>query len=108
MPRLLIKKEDLVQIITGKDKGKKGKVIKAFPLKQKVVVEKINIVKRHTKPRTENQEGGIIEKEMPIHVSNVMILCGKCNRPVRSGHKTLENNKKVRICKKCGEILERN
>lgn len=100
-----IKKNDTVICITGKDKGKSGKVLKVLNHKGKVLVEKINIVKKHQKPTQANPQGGIIEKELPISFSNVMLLCKKCEKGVRIGKKVLEDGSKVRYCKKCGEIL---
>ena len=104
--KLSVKKGDFVQVISGKDKGKKGKIILTIPNKNRVVVEKVNIIKKHMKPTDANPQGGIIEKEAPIHVSNVMIFCQTCNRPVRIRKKILDNGKKVRVCSKCGEILD--
>ncbi|WP_341479097.1 50S ribosomal protein L24 [Heliobacterium chlorum] len=101
-----VKKGDLVQVISGKDAGKKGKVLQVIPDKHRVVVEKINLVKRHTKPTQANPQGGIIEKEAPLDASNVMIFCSKCDRPVRIAKKFLENGEKVRICRICGEVLD--
>lgn len=102
---LHIKKDDQVMVILGKDKGKIGKVIKVIPKKEKVLVEKVNIVKRHTRSG-QNTKGGILEKEAPLHISNLMIMCNKCNRPIRIGKKFLEDGKKVRICQRCKEIIE--
>lgn len=102
-----VKKGDTVLVITGKDAGKKGKVLTVIPKKQRVVVEGVNIVKRHTKPSQKMPQGGIIEKEAPIASSNVMLYCNKCNNPTRIAHKFLDNGKKVRYCKKCGEVLDK-
>lgn len=102
-----IRKDDQVMVVTGKEKGKTGKVSRVIPSKATVVVEKLNIVKRHQKPSQKYKHGGIIEKEAPLAVSNVMILCAKCKGPVRIGKKMLDDGKKVRICKKCGEVLDR-
>ena len=101
-----VKKGDTVLVITGKDAGKKGKVLGVFPKEQRVIVEKVNIVKRHSRPTRSLPQGGIIEKEAPIHSSNVMIFCGKCNNPTRVGKRILTDGSKVRICKKCGEVLD--
>ncbi|MEO0258386.1 MAG: 50S ribosomal protein L24 [candidate division WOR-3 bacterium] len=100
-----LKKDDMVITLVGKDKGKTGKILKVLRDKNKVIVEKINIVKRHVKPTQINPQGGIIEKEMPIDVSNVLLYCKKCQRGVRIGKKMLEDGSKVRVCKKCGEII---
>ena len=100
-----VKKDDLVQIVSGKEKGKRGKIIKVFPKKNRVLVEKINYIKRHTRPTQQQQEGGIIEKEGSIYASNVMLVCNKCDKPVKYKKKLLEDDKKVRICVKCNEVL---
>jgi len=107
MKKLHVKKGDLVLVIAGKDRGKSGKVIRVMPKKEAVIVERLNMVKRHLRPSPTTGKGGIVEKEAPIHVSNVQILCGKCNRPTRVGHRILEDGTKVRVCKKCGESLDR-
>src|SRR3989304_3048909 len=99
-----LKKGDKVKVVAGKEKGKTGKILKVVADKNKIVVEKLNFVKRHQKPDAQGK-GGIVEKEAPIHVSNVMPLCGKCGAAVRVGHKLLDEGKKVRICGKCHEIL---
>ena len=104
--RNYIKTNDQVEVITGKDKGRVGKVLRVVRGSDKVVVEKINMVKRHTKPNMVNQQGGIIEKEAPIHVSNVKLICPKCAKTVRPARKILDDGTKVRTCKKCGETIE--
>ncbi|MEJ2165623.1 MAG: 50S ribosomal protein L24 [Desulfobacterales bacterium] len=101
-----IKKEDKVKIIAGKDKGKIGKVLKVDRKKSRILVEKINIVKRHSRPSQKNRQGGIIEKEMPIEGSNVMVICNKCVTPTRVKMQRLEDGNKVRVCGKCGETLD--
>jgi len=106
MKKLHVKKGDLVLVIAGKDRGKSGKVIRVMPKKEAVIVERLNMVKRHLRPSPTTGKGGIVEKEAPIHISNVQILCGKCNRPTRVGHRILEDGTKVRVCKKCGEPLD--
>jgi large subunit ribosomal protein L24 len=100
-----LKKDDKVKVIAGKDKGKIGKILKVDRKENRVVVENINKVKRHVKPNMQNRQGGIIEKEAPIHSSNVMILCSQCMKPSRVGFKILEDGKKVRICSKCKEVM---
>ncbi|MDP2724743.1 MAG: 50S ribosomal protein L24 [Syntrophales bacterium] len=100
-----LKKGDRVKVVAGKEKGKTGKILKVVADKDKVVVEKLNFVKRHQKPDAKGK-GGIVEKEGPIHISNVMLLCNKCEMGVRVGHKVLEDGKKVRVCTKCHEILD--
>jgi large subunit ribosomal protein L24 len=102
-----IKKDDFVKVIAGKDRGKQGKVIRVFPKEQRITVERISMIKRHTRPTQKMQQGGIIEREGKIHVSNVMLVCVKCERGVRIGHKYLEDRKKVRICRRCGEVLDK-
>jgi large subunit ribosomal protein L24 len=102
-----IKKEDKVKVIAGKDKGKIGKVLNVNRKKSRVLVEKINIVKRHSRPSAQNKQGGIIEKEMPIQASNVMVMCNKCVTPARVKIQRLENGKKIRVCVKCGEALDK-
>ncbi|MEN8142758.1 MAG: 50S ribosomal protein L24 [Thermodesulfobacteriota bacterium] len=101
-----IKLNDQVEVIAGKDKGLVGKVIRSYRDKDQIIVEKVNMIKRHTKPNMANQQGGIIEKEAPIDVSNVMLLCPKCSKATRVGSKVLDDGAKVRICKKCGESVE--
>ena len=99
-----LKKGDLVKVVTGKEKGKTGKVLKIVAEKNKVVVEKLNFVKRHQKADGKGK-GGIVEKEAPIHASNVMLVCSKCDAAVRFGNKLSDDGKKVRVCSKCHEIL---
>ncbi len=101
-----IRKNDSVMVIAGKERGKTGKVLRVVTDKDSVIVERLNIVKRHTKPRGPQQSGGIIEKEAAIHASNIMIMCDKCNAPVRIGRKILADGKKIRICRRCLEALE--
>ena len=102
MNNLSIKKDDTVVVLSGKDKGKRGKVLAVQPKDRKVIVEKVNIVSRHTKPRQQGQEGGIIKKEAPIYACKVMRVCPKCDKPTRPAHKVLADGKKIRVCKKCG------
>jgi large subunit ribosomal protein L24 len=101
-----IKKNDTVKVIAGKDKGKDGKVLRIIPKKDRVIVEKVNMIKRHMKPNQQTRQGGILEKESPIHVSNLMLICSKCTDPTRVGYKTLDDERKVRYCKKCQEVLD--
>ncbi len=103
---IAIKKDDKVKVICGKDKGKVGKVIRVNSKKERLLVENINIAKHHTKPNAQNRQGGIIESEAPIHWSNVMLMCNKCIEPVRVKFKTLDDGKKVRVCRKCNEIID--
>lgn len=101
---LHIKKKDKVIILTGKDKGKTGEVLRILPEKGRVIVSKVNFIKKHTRG-TQTQPGGIHEKEAPLNISNVMLVCNKCNKPTRIKRETLADGQKVRMCKKCGEIL---
>jgi large subunit ribosomal protein L24 len=103
---LHVKKGDTVMVVTGKDKSKVGKLIQVLPKKERVLVEGVNVVKRHTRSRG-NEPGGILEKEAPIHVSNVMVYCGKCKKPVRTRTNILEDGKKARVCVKCGEAFDK-
>lgn len=105
--KLHVKKDDMVMIIAGKEKGKSGKVTRVFPEKGRIVVESINMVKRHSRPTRTNTEGGIIEKEAPLAASNVLLLCGACNQPARTGLRVLEDGSKARFCKKCNEIVDK-
>ena len=101
-----IRKNDSVMVIAGKERGKTGKVLRVLPDKGRIIVEKVNLVKRHTKPRGPQQAGGIIEKEAPLHASNIMMMCDKCNAPVRVGHKILDDGKKIRVCRRCNEAID--
>lgn len=103
--KLHVKKDDLVTIVAGKDKGKSGKILRVLPDKGRVLVENLNLIKRHTRPSRTSNEGGIIEKEAPIALSNVQLLCPGCNKPARTGLRVLEDGSKVRFCKKCNEIV---
>lgn len=118
--KMSIRKNDQVQVITGREKGKRGKVLRVLPKSGRVLVEKVNLVKRHIRPTQKNPQGGVIEKEAPLHYSNVLLLCPTCNRGVRHGVKVDTKGKepkgkktspkdgklsKVRICKRCGEVL---
>jgi len=101
-----LRKNDTIVVIAGKEKGKTGKVLRLIPDKGRVLVEKINLVKRHSRPSALHKQGGIIEKEAPIAVSNVLIRCPKCNAERRVEHKALEDGTKVRVCRKCNEVLD--
>ena len=101
-----IRKNDTIQVMAGKDKGKRGKVRFAYPKKNRVLVEGINFIKKHSRARGQVRQAGIIDLEAPINVSNVMLLCGKCNRPTRVGFTFLEDGRKVRICRKCREVID--
>lgn len=106
MKNYRIRKNDLVMVIAGKDKGKTGKVLKVLRKADRVLVEKRNMVKRHVRPNPYKREpGGIVEKEMPIHVSNLMVVCASCAKPTRVGYRETEDGKKVRFCKKCDKNM---
>lgn len=99
-----IKKNDTVLIISGKYRGKKGKVLKAFPKKQRLLIEGVNLRKKHVRPKREGEKGQIVELPAPIHISNVKLICPKCKKATKLGFK-IEGNKKYRICKKCGQKI---
>jgi large subunit ribosomal protein L24 len=105
--KLHVKKGDTVKVLSGKEKGKSGRILKAFPAKSRVIVEHLNMIKKHTKRRSQGQGAGIIEREGTIHVSNLMLVCPSCKEATRLGRKLLEDGAKVRICKKCGEVVDR-
>lgn len=105
--KLHVKKNDMVKIIAGKEQGKTGKVLRVYPAKGRVVVESLNVIKRHTRPNQLNPEGGIVEKEAPLSLSNVMLVCGSCNQPTRTGIRLLEDGSKTRYCKKCNESVDK-
>jgi len=105
--KLHIKKNDMVKILAGKEQGKTGKVLRVFPSKSRVVVEGLNMIKRHTRPNQLYPEGGILEKEAPLSISNVMLICGSCNQASRTGVRLLEDGSKTRYCKKCNESVDK-
>ena len=105
MAKLNAKKGDTVVVLSGKDKGKQGKIISAMPSKGMVVVEGANKVKRHTKPSMKTPQGGILDKEMPLNACKVQLICPACNKATRIGHKNVDG-KNVRVCKKCGEVVD--
>jgi len=100
-----LKKGDLVKVVVGKEKGKTGKILKIVKDRERLIVEKVNMLKRHQRPDAKGK-GGIVEKEGSLHVSNVMLVCNKCDGAVRIGYRILDDGKKVRICGKCREILD--
>ena len=102
-----IAKNDIVEVTAGNDRGKRGKVLKVMPKQNRVVVEGINFIHRHTRSRGQGEQGGIIEKEAPVHVSNIMLVCTKCNAGVRIRTKILADKSKTRVCTQCGEMVER-
>lgn len=103
---LRLKKNDTAVVITGKNKGSKGRVLTVTPDKETVIVEGVNLVKKHMKPNKQYQQGGIIEKEAPLHISNVMLVCPKCQKPTRLANSVLGDGKKTRACKKCKEVID--
>lgn len=105
--RAQIKKNDTVMVTTGRERGKTGKVLRVLPEREKALIERLNLVKRHQKPRGPQSPSGIVEKEAPIHLSNLMIMCDKCNAPVRMGKRRLEDGRSVRVCRRCGDQLDR-
>lgn len=105
--KLHVKKDDKVKILAGKDRGKTGTILKALPEEKRVIVEGINMIKKHQRPQGMNQQGGIIDIEAPIDVSNVMLICPSCNEASRTGKKVLEDGTKVRYCKKCNQVIDK-
>ena len=105
---LRIRKNDQVVVIAGRDRGKRGKVLRVFPSRNRAIVERINMMKRHTRPNPQqNIKGGLIEREASIEVSNLMIVCGECDRPTRLRHKRLNDGRKVRICHQCEGVIDK-
>jgi len=104
--KIHVKKGDTVYVLSGKDSGKKGKVLKVFPDTKMVLVEGVNITTKHQKPKNRYQQGGIIHQESPVFSSKVMLVCERCKKPTRIGKKILENGQKARMCKKCDEIID--
>ncbi|MDD5613720.1 MAG: 50S ribosomal protein L24 [Candidatus Omnitrophica bacterium] len=100
-----IKKGDLVEVIAGKDKGKRGKVLRVYPDTNRLLVQSVNVSKRHMRQKSQDTQGGIVDLEAPLSISNVLIVCGKCSRSVRTGFKILEDGTKMRICTKCKEAV---
>lgn len=105
--KMHVKKGDTVKVLTGKDRGKRGKVLNVEPDRGRVIVEGVNIVHRHTRPTRELPQGGIVENEAPIHGSNVQLICPRCGKNARTGRKPVEGNKKVRVCRQCGEHVDK-
>ena len=103
--KTLIRKNDTVMVVSGREKGKKGKVLQVSPAQGKILVEGLNFVHRHTKPTQQNQQGGIVQKEAHVNISNVLLYCGSCDKGVRAGVNVLEDGSKVRICRKCKETI---
>lgn len=107
MVSFAIKANDEVIVRKGKEKGKKGKVLRVLPSVGKVLIEKVNLVKKHTRPTRKFPQGGIIEKEAPLSIANVMLVCPKCSKPARVGRRILADGTKARFCKKCGEVIDK-
>lgn len=105
--KIRMKKGDQVMVMSGKESGKSGRVLSVDSKDHTVLVEKLNIIKRHTKPSQRYREGGIIERENPIDISNVMVICGSCGKPARLGIRIIDTGKRLRYCKKCGEIVDK-
>jgi large subunit ribosomal protein L24 len=105
--KMHVKKNDMVQVLAGKDKGKTGNVLRVFAETDRIVVAELNKIKKHSKPSQANPEGGIIEKEAALAVSNVMLVCPACAKPSRTGVRALEDGSKARFCKKCNEIVDK-
>jgi len=103
---LHIRKNDSVMVIAGRERGKTGKVLKVIVHENRALIERVNLMKRHARARGPQQTGGILEREAPIHISNLMVMCDKCNAPVRVGRKILTDGAKVRVCRHCGEALD--
>jgi len=106
-PRSRIRKNDTVMVIAGKERGKTGKVMRIIGEKNRIVIERLNVVKRHQKARGAQQPGGVVEKEASINLSNVMIMCERCNAPARIGARRLEDGTATRVCRRCGEVIDR-
>lgn len=106
-PKMHVKKDDNVVVLKGKDAGKQGKILISNPTDRKVIVEGINMIKRHMRPSNANPKGGIVEKEAPIFAAKVQVVCPSCSKPTRVGRKVIENGKHVRYCKKCGQSLDK-
>ena len=103
-----IRRNDNVVVITGKDRGKRGRVLKVLPEKNRVIVEGVNFIKRHTKPNPQRQiKGGVVEREASLHASNVQMVCPECDKPTRLGRKILGDGRKVRICRKCEGVVDK-
>jgi large subunit ribosomal protein L24 len=102
-----VRKGDTVAVITGRERGKRGKVLRVMPDKGRVLVEKVNMVKKHQRPTQKLRQGGIIEREGALALSNVLLVCGRCDKPARTGIKVLADGRKIRACKRCGEPVDK-
>ncbi len=107
MQHVHVRRGDTVAVIAGRERGKRGKVLRVLPIGGRVLVEKINMIKKHQRPTQKLRQGGIIERESPLALSNVLVVCNRCDKPSRSGIKTLADGRKVRVCKRCGESIDK-
>jgi len=107
MQAIHVRRGDLVGVITGRERGKRGKVLRVFTAKGRVLVEHVNMIKRHQRPTQKLRQGGIIEREGPLALSNVLPICGRCDKPSRTGMKGLADGRKIRVCKRCGEAIDK-
>jgi large subunit ribosomal protein L24 len=107
MPEVHVRRGDTVAVIAGRERGKRGKVLRVLTVAGRVVVEKVNMLKKHQRPTQKLRQGGIIEREGPLALSNVLIVCGRCDKPVRTGVKVLADGRKLRVCKRCGEPVDK-
>ncbi|HEU5305245.1 MAG TPA: 50S ribosomal protein L24 [Gemmatimonadales bacterium] len=107
MPGVHVRRGDVVAVISGKERGKRGKVMRVLRDKGRVVVEKVNMVKRHQRPTQKLRQGGIIEREGALALSNVLLVCGRCDKPARSGVSILADGRRLRVCKRCGEPMDK-
>lgn len=105
--KLKVKKNDTVMVVTGRERGKTGKVLRVMGDGGLVLIERLNLVKRHMKPRGMQAPGGIVEKEAPLHISNIMLMCDRCNAPVRVGRRQFEDGRRARVCRRCGDVLDK-
>jgi len=105
---LTIRKNDTVLVIAGREKGKRGKVLFVLPAKERVIVEHVNMVKRHQRPTQKLRQGGLIERDAPLHISNLMLVCGKCDKATRIGVRVLADDRRARVCRHCGEIVDKS
>ena len=107
MQAVHVRRGDTVAVIAGRERGKRGKVLRVLPEQGRVVVEKINLMKKHQRPTQKLRQGGIIEREGPLALSNVLVVCGRCDRPARTGTRILADGRKTRVCRRCSESLEK-
>ncbi|HEY4659584.1 MAG: 50S ribosomal protein L24 [Candidatus Rokubacteria bacterium RIFCSPHIGHO2_12_FULL_73_22] len=107
MSSIHVRRGDTVAVIAGRERGKRGKVLRVLQAEGRVLVEKINMIKKHQRPTQKLRQGGIIERENPLALSNVLLVCGRCDRPVRTGVQVLGDGRKLRVCKKCGEPIDK-